>query len=75
MTLIVGFGLALVLLAVGVLVGILLAADYNDDVARRRARQVEARWRALQAANRLQMAFWVARRAMRREGERVRDEE
>jgi hypothetical protein len=65
--------LLLALVGIGVVLGCLLL----NERARERRAWSEARearlarsWRALQAAHRINLAFWQAREAMRREAER-----
>lgn len=67
--------LVLVVIAIGIgLVGGALLAD--DQWRRERARlsaqeaSLNAKWRSLHSANRINAAFWYAREAMRREAER-----
>jgi hypothetical protein len=70
--------LVLAVLGVGVIVGALLADDqWRRERARLATREaaLNAKWRSLHAANRINAAFWYAREAMRREAERHHGEE
>jgi CHASE1-domain containing sensor protein len=70
--------LAIALVGVGVLLGALLSDDqWRRERARLAAREagLNAKWRSLHAVNRINVAFWMAREAMRREAERHQGEE
>lgn len=70
--------LALALVGIGVICGALLIDGYwREERARLAAREarLNALWRALQADQRLHLAFWVARRSMQQEADRQRSRE
>jgi len=65
----------LAVVGVGAVLGVLLLnARHSQQQAWLDAREAKLNtiWRSLQAANRLNFAFWNAREAMRREAERQR---
>lgn len=63
---------ALVLLLVGAIFGAWLIDGYWQERSRQEAHdaQLTALWRAMHAANRIEVAFWVARQAMQDEADR-----